>query len=391
MAAYWRRFTFFFCFFLSATPWLWAAAGREGASFLDIPVGAEPAALGSAYTALATNAYATAWNPAGLALVDVPEISGMHLSYLASINYEHLSAAIPWHEGDVGRGFGASIQSLGSGSMDQRDDTGTKIGSFSSSFASYSLGYGQTISEESSVGIMVKAIREKISDVSASAYAADFGWLYLPRADLTLGVAASNIGTALKLVDQSDPLPVQARVGAAWRPSTDFQLSDDVIYRRHGPLANAFGVEWSNSTYFALRAGYNTSHTKELSVASGFSAGAAIRYWGQEFAYAWVPFGDLGNTHYFSLLIRFSTQPRPDRAYPDLPKVRLRRANDEEGDTGSFDSADKVHAHAAEPPASGYHDYGNVYDILSDEEKKSLKKQNYKAPKSEEFKEDDDQ
>ena len=36
----------------------WASTGTEGASFLDIPVGAGPAALGAAYTALATNAYA---------------------------------------------------------------------------------------------------------------------------------------------------------------------------------------------------------------------------------------------------------------------------------------------------------------------------------------------
>ena len=46
----------------------WASSGTEGASFLDIPVGAEPAALGSAYTALATNAYAPVWNPAGLGM-----------------------------------------------------------------------------------------------------------------------------------------------------------------------------------------------------------------------------------------------------------------------------------------------------------------------------------
>ena len=44
----------------------WGFSGTEGASFLDIPVGAGPAALGGAYTALATDAYAPIYNPAGL-------------------------------------------------------------------------------------------------------------------------------------------------------------------------------------------------------------------------------------------------------------------------------------------------------------------------------------
>jgi hypothetical protein len=43
-----------------------AASGTKGAAFLDIPVCAGPAALGSAYTALSNDAYAPVWNPAGL-------------------------------------------------------------------------------------------------------------------------------------------------------------------------------------------------------------------------------------------------------------------------------------------------------------------------------------
>gem|GEM_PF-4443052 len=39
-----------FSFLMTET--LMAAAGRNGASFLEIPVGAGPAALGSAYSAL---------------------------------------------------------------------------------------------------------------------------------------------------------------------------------------------------------------------------------------------------------------------------------------------------------------------------------------------------
>src|SRR5579864_5584550 len=68
-----------------------ASSGTEGASFLDIPVGAGPASLGAAYTALATDAYAPTWNPAGLGFVSGTEMAGQHLSYLESMNYEYLS------------------------------------------------------------------------------------------------------------------------------------------------------------------------------------------------------------------------------------------------------------------------------------------------------------
>src|SRR5689334_1596613 len=92
-----RRAIWFFltasCFFPQA---LTASTGTEGASFLDIPVGAGPAALGSAYTALATDAYAPLYNPAGLGFVSSPEVAGQHLSYIESINYEFGSGVLPF-------------------------------------------------------------------------------------------------------------------------------------------------------------------------------------------------------------------------------------------------------------------------------------------------------
>src|SRR5882724_12551425 len=126
----------------------WAGAGTEGASFLDIPVGAGPAALGSAYTALATNAYAPVWNPAGLGMLSGNEMAGQHVTYLESMHYEFLSFVHPFdksREGDTHRGIGASIQYLGSGDITRTDIDSSgnfnpaTTGSFSSYFASYNL------------------------------------------------------------------------------------------------------------------------------------------------------------------------------------------------------------------------------------------------------------
>src|ERR1019366_6857649 len=72
-----------------------AAGMTSGATFLEIPVGARPAALGSAYSALADDAYAPVWNPGGLGFLDGTQLAGQELVYLQSITYEYGSVAIP--------------------------------------------------------------------------------------------------------------------------------------------------------------------------------------------------------------------------------------------------------------------------------------------------------
>src|ERR1019366_6357532 len=63
----------------------------------------------------------------------------------------------------------------------------------------------------------------------------------------------------------------------------------------------------------ALRTGYRTDTTKGLSALAGYTLGLGLNVWGQEFAYAWVPMGDLGDTNYFSLVMRFGESERAKR------------------------------------------------------------------------------
>ncbi len=84
-----------------------ASSGEEGAAFLDIPVGAGPAAMGGAYSALANDAYAPTYNPAGLGFLDSTQLSGQHLSYIDSIAYEYLSFVYPMKKG---KSLGVSAQ-----------------------------------------------------------------------------------------------------------------------------------------------------------------------------------------------------------------------------------------------------------------------------------------
>src|ERR1017187_2216787 len=110
-----------FCVFLYPCSISHASSGAEGASFLNIPVGAGPAALGAAYTALATDAYAPTWNAAGLGFLVSTQMSSQHLAYLDPNYYEYASFVHPLK---IGRALGASVQYFGSGEIPGTDLNG---------------------------------------------------------------------------------------------------------------------------------------------------------------------------------------------------------------------------------------------------------------------------
>lgn len=281
-----------------------AASGTEGASFLDIPVGARPAALGSAYTALAGDAYGPVWNPAGLGFVDTPQIAAQHLAYLDSIHDEFLSGVMPL---GAGKALGVSAQYLGSGDINGTNRAGDPIGAYSDRYGAYAIAYGQKITPTLSFGATGKWVNAQLADVSANAYAADLGALDQVTDKLRLAATVTNIGTPLKFSDQGDSLPLSGHLGFAYRATRQWLLSMEGVYSKSGLMSGRVGVEWSPMSLFSLRAGYRTDTLKELSALAGLSAGFGIKVFGQELAYAWVPYGDLGDTQYFSFLLRFGT------------------------------------------------------------------------------------
>jgi len=285
----------------------YAASGTEGASFLDIPVGAGPAAMGSAYSALATDAYAPVWNPAGLGFVDSTQVAAQHLSYLESIYYEYLGSAIKLKDGSA---VGVSAQYLGSGDIPGAALDGTPQGNYSSHFAAYSLAYGRRLLDNLSLGLTGKVLDAKIADVGSRAYAADFGALYKPMEKVQVAATVTNIGSKLTFLNDDSSLPLTGRLGAAYEPTKHWLFSAEGDYEKTGLLSEHFGVQWKPIDMIALRAGYKTDTTKELGAMAGLTTGLGLNIWGQEFSYAWVPIGDLGSTQYFSFLLRFGHQEK---------------------------------------------------------------------------------
>src|SRR5947199_4268077 len=58
---------------------------------------------------------------------------------------------------------------------------------------------------------------------------------------------------------------------------------------------------------------------------AGYSAGVGVNVWGQELAYAWLPYGDLGNTHYISFLMKFGEAERAKRNLIQYQHIKTHR------------------------------------------------------------------
>jgi hypothetical protein len=291
-------------FFLAGAQLTWGFAGEEGASFLDVPVGAGPAALGSAYTPLANNAYAPVWNPAGLGFLSSTQVAAMHQAYLQDTAFEFLSVVRPLGEN---AGIGFSAQYFRPGDIDGTDINGNPIGTVTGHYGAYSLAFGRRITEALSFGLTGKIIEAKIQPFSATAYGADAGLFYRATKKLTLAAVVANVGSKLKFINEADPLPLAFRGGASLQMTDEVRATAEGVLPKYGQPSFHFGVEWPSEDRrgFCVRTGYSTDRTRETSSLAGLTVGLGIPFWNHELSYAWMPLGSLGQSHYFSMVLRF--------------------------------------------------------------------------------------
>lgn len=286
---------------------VWAGAdGTSGAQFLKIGAGARPVGMG-AYTGIADDVNAAAWNPAGLSKLESAQFTAMHAQWLRGTDYEFVAAATPSSWGT----FGISFISLSVDDMERRStDTDAPDGVFESNDTAYALSYSRAIGDTWHAGANLRFIRQKIYGNSASAIAGDIGALWqTPHKPLDLGLAIRHFGTEPKFVDESDPLPLTMALGAGYTLLSDsLLLGLDVRKPNDNDMQIGFGAEYTQTLYSdlsgSLRAGYNSAGTDPTD-GNGISIGMGLawREWG--FDMAWAPYGVLGNTFRYSFLVKF--------------------------------------------------------------------------------------
>lgn len=318
-------------------------AGRNGAAFLEIGVGAREVALGSASTALSGEANQVFWNPAGTALAADQKLSASfsYNSWIADIT----GAALALGYNAAGGTFTLGVQTFGLSDIPANRQNGyvdpvlqglvtdlEEGDTFDYRDLAVSLSYARYFFDRLSLGATVKVVNESIDGASANAVAFDFGSVYkVGFAGWQIAARLNNLGTPLQFsgdvgagtsYGQKNPLPLNFSIGTSIYPvnteKARLMLALDTIKPQDSQQLLYGGAELSFYDLLFLRGGYkfNYSGTQDSGntlrdpvdiTIEDFSLGGGIQYqmsgYGVAVDYAFTKMDLLDNVHRITLRV----------------------------------------------------------------------------------------
>lgn len=285
--------------FLCQSSYALEKVGQSGAQFLKLGVGARAIGMGEAFIAIADDASALYWNPAGLTNISSKEFTFTHTKWVADINWDFAGYAhkLP--------GIGTIGISAGALTMDDIEET-TSLNPygtgryFTASDYMVGLSYARMLTDKFSVGGTVKYVAQYLDEEEAIGFAVDVGTLYNTGfKTIRLGMAIQNFGGDMKFIEDEYPMPVTFKFGMAM----DFMDSDmhkvtGSVEMNHpadnAETVNIGGEYWFNSM-IALRAGYKYNYDAEgLTAGAGFQL--PIGFANLQLDYAYTDIGYLADS-----------------------------------------------------------------------------------------------
>jgi hypothetical protein len=315
--------------------------GMAGLTFLKIAPG-RGAAMGDAFVAIADDATAAYWNPAGLALLTGRQAVVNHIDWIADINHEFVAVAIPTRAGNIA----VSVTALTMGKFEEttiEQYQGTGL-TFTGSDLAVGVSYARLITEKLGFGLTAKVLSEQMWDMGATGAAFDFGVHYNTGwRNLRLAMAITNFGPDVKYSGSQlnftfDPdwewpwsrepipgsyltenfaLPVTFRFGLAydfWSNEASYlTLAADLNHANDVNEKVNVGFEYNYRPLF-LRAGYvvntDVNYAADLGWKTGLSFGIGLRVrpagvFGLKVDYAYRDLDRLGSSHRVGLAAEF--------------------------------------------------------------------------------------
>ncbi|HEY6193125.1 MAG TPA: type IX secretion system outer membrane channel protein PorV [Bacteroidota bacterium] len=214
---------------LLAVPRTAEAQGESAVPFLLLAPNARADAMGEAGGALADDAAAAFWNPAGLAFLPGQEVSITHSNLLpqfqqSDLFYDYL--AYRNHIDDIGGTISATLTYESLGEFNETRDTPDIISTFRAYEMAVTAGYSTKVLSDLGVGLNLRYIRSSLAPFNvqgqdrqgvASTVSFDVAALWKPSffdSRLNIGLDLSNLGPKLTYIDQAqaDPLPTNLRL-----------------------------------------------------------------------------------------------------------------------------------------------------------------------------------
>ncbi|HOK40398.1 MAG TPA: PorV/PorQ family protein [bacterium] len=276
--------------------------GKNTATFLRLIPDAKSAALGRAFTGLADNEAAAYFNPAALSFLKYNSLAFSHHQLFEDIKKEFLTYYFKTSEFPLSFALSGLYINYG----DIKKTTYTQpdgIGYFSANEAYIMLSISQMVDKNFSLGANLKILRSKIDTYRDEAFAGDISFFYkLYDEYLQIGGGIYNIGTKLTMYKIAEPLPKLYRLGfASSLIENHLIVTFDFFKVYNEKLQFGIGTELKFNKIFALRAGYNS----ENDLGSGLSIGCGLNFDYLRFDYAYEPYSDVDDVHYFTIALEF--------------------------------------------------------------------------------------
>ena len=228
-----------------------------------------------------------------------------HVVYLEDMRYSVGDINVPLSENS---GINFSFCYFDSGKMNKiLDDDGRykEDGSFSANDKVFNLSYGTRIGDSLSLGLALKYIQQQIDDVSYSGFLTCLDGLYFVTNDIFFTAGIKDLGSDIE--GYSVPSKFYCGVTGAFNETTTGIVQYD-NYFNEDLYELKLAIE-KNVDNFSIRLGYivpnkNYSGTNN-SFLTNLTAGLGLKFTGFFVDYAWLPKGDLGNMHMFTLRINF--------------------------------------------------------------------------------------
>lgn len=310
----------FFRLFLLITSFMFVASrpvfadgpGTTGAVILKIPVSPRAIAMGEAFVAVADDANAVYWNPAGLNQLKGSNATLQYDVFIDTIQYGFGAVAFRL---DKNIALGLGVKYLTSGAPDAVIDSGgaTIGGGLGETYFDVDLAGSYRLTYNLDIGLTAKYISETLSpEGSAGTIAFDLGLLYkTPIKHLSAGFNIQNMGPGLKFVSVADPLPFNVKVGAAYKMFDDnFTLAYDMNFPTDNAISASLGGEYWYQNTLVGRFGYKFQGSIDqnqvgIGAVSGLYLGGGVKLsvfkTNIGLDYAWTNDGSLGANHHFAL------------------------------------------------------------------------------------------
>jgi len=307
--------------------------GKYAGEFLNFGAGSRSLGMGSAYVAIARDASAGYWNPAGLSYLEYPEIMLMHSrQFSGEVNYDYGSVGIPVGtdkslgftmlrvgvDGIIRTDVPRPDLALGETYVDENGqlvrNTPFEDGTFGSSDYALLFTYSSRVHARFAYGGNVKLLYRSLEEHSAWGAGFDLGFIIYPYRDLILGLNLQDVTSTMVAWDtgRRELIIPALRAGFAYPIQLDIAGGRitpalDIVARFEDRRQSSFGALGFSSFDFNFGWEYQYGDLMALRLGSAevgqFTAGLGMHFPKLHVDYAFLQHEDLGNTHRISFLL----------------------------------------------------------------------------------------